>query len=119
MSATRRTCCCCVQRRVKDETFRPERRIPRNYAKAFSLSIGKSVISSSARNDCYQSRRHKHPQTPCINFELHGAVPEKFTIEFHRNVFFAADAQTPGLKIFNFRQCDVRGENHVLEILDD
>ena len=43
----------------------------------------------------------------------------QLAIEFHRHILLAGYAQVPGLKIFDFRDTNIRAEHDMLQILND
>src|SRR5438552_10631887 len=125
MSPSRATRCCCVHRRVKDEGFRPERRMAQDYGKAILLSIRKSGSSHYIRGGTklagfgLRLRRHQDPQLALVDLKFYRALPDQFAIDFHRNIFFARYPELFGLKIFDLGQTNLRAEQNVLQIFDD
>src|SRR5437868_11736498 len=54
-----------------------------------------------------------------LHSKFHRTVAHEFSIELHRHLLIAANAQALSLEVLHLRQPDVRAEKYILQIFDD
>src|SRR2546423_2962413 len=90
----------------------------KDIAVRFSCQQNSIPVAAAATGHSILAWR-QDPERSLVKAKFHRAIADQFTVELHRHGLVAFHAQSPGLKIFDFRNANVRTEDDVLQIFND